>query len=269
MFSFVWVTREQSRREFGEILRQIEYNFRRSCNIGQNHYWTNFVRNTGISRVLMLYDHNEWTGFVAIKEGFQCFPDAKESGAAECTDTNPSWYIELICAHSDGGIKGRGTAMIEEVTKAAQRFGMRFITLSALPYVIMWYYQLGFRLTLDVACSEPSELEQLAQLMRDKLKRFRSDQEAFEDEDFVNFLRRAVAYGLGAKRLKYKNASTGCDSVNKPEDCAGDGIYMTLCIPEKTFEIQDQDRLDSFMNWVSTSTMPREEFQLPVGMDTD
>lgn len=238
-FYFLWVVRDpQNESDFFRLLNDIHKNFKGICNLGVASYWNNFKKSETISRILLLKESGDaWTGFAAIHDGYQCFPDLKEPGTAVCTDGNRSWYVELICAKTDDGVKGRGSAMIDAIKRAAEADGREYVTLSALPYVVMWYYNQGFRLTLDSSCAEPPELTALAARIRDERKRFTSDKDAFSDPTFVTFLKRAVAFGLGANRHKYKNEMSGCDE-KEPEDCASDGVYMTLCLPKKSFEFQ-------------------------------
>jgi hypothetical protein len=234
VFRFEWVERKSAGRDFSSMLSKIEQEFQNECKLGTDDYWMNFRRNLSITRLLLMYEDREWTGFVAIKEGYQCFPD-RVPGSGVCSGGHASWYIELICAKSSNTVKGRGSAMIGEVTRKAIEQGQEYVTLSALPYVIMWYYGLGFRLTMDTSCAEPAALTELAASIRQAKARFANDNEAFSNPEFLNFLRTAVTFGLGSRRMRSENLlPVGCNTL---EECAVDGIYMTLCLPKKTMEL--------------------------------
>lgn len=243
-FNFVWHTREKERREFSQLLMTIAFTFRDICGIGSNTFWKDFQANVKINRVLELYtamdDNKEMdyrSGFVAIKEGYQCVPHPNRKGYALCTYGNPkTWYIDLICSKNDM-IKGKGVAMLEEVRREAIANNIEYITLSALPYVILYYAKVGFQLTMDTSCVEDTELHALSQKIMSNLKKYqyKSINDPFEqnDEDFMNLLKLAVVNGLAHGRQ-----STGSFKVDECDgvDCTTDGVYMTLCLPKKTYE---------------------------------
>jgi hypothetical protein len=239
---------------FYQELVDVVRRFKTTCAIGTERYWKGLMRNQHLTHVVKCWNSasqdsasqdrgqrpwqsEAWKGFVLIKAGYQCFPDQKQAERAYCTYDNPeAWYIELICSMADG-VKGRGQALIHEVVRQATAQGLRYLTLSALPYVIMYYYQLGFRLTLDTTGVEDPELSVLAAELRAAKKVFRTQREAFEDEAFVHFLVKAVARGLSMKRVYEKHNSN-------PLDDATDGIYMIMNLPKASLVLQRRPFLD-------------------------
>ena len=254
-FAFQWYNRaEMKALDFGRRLTAIAVNFQQSCNIGSDDYWRNFTRNNKITRLLELYTTSAnssipaWTGFVAIKEGYRCYPHPNRPGYAVCTyDNEDSWYVELICAtsHKEDGVKGKGAALLEEVKRQAIQEDKQYITLSALPYVIFYYYEKGYRLTMNVDCVEDAQLTEIASYIRQLMKTqgaFKygeKDVEApFRDPIFVELLKRAVTLGLGANRQIIEGEEQG--TCRPLERCAEDGIFMTLCLREREFQLLAQ-----------------------------
>ena len=279
LYSLQWIVRNnENGREFRQHLIDIHDNFKYVCNVGTDSYWQKFMNNYNISRILKLTNlsNNVWSGFVAIKDGYRCFPDVEKPGYGKCTYKNKSWYVELICADNSDGLLGRGSEMMQEVIRSAVEHKQEYVCLAALPYVIMWYYKQGFRLTMDASCVEPHDLTELASDIKRQIrirgKPFANDAEVFEDRDFVNFLKKAVAHGLGANRMRHNGKMTGCDE-DQPETCAEDGVYMMICLEDKSFEFQSDlsiafhDEKESEMSWfvkaAKTSEMPpQEDFNL-------
>jgi hypothetical protein len=280
LYSLKWVVRgHNNHREFRQNLIDIHDAFKYTCSqVGTDEYWQTFMSNPNITRILKLTNlsDNVWSGFVAIRDGYRCFPIPDKPGYSECSYGHKSWYVELICADNSDGLQGRGSEMMQEVIRSAVEHGQQYVCLSALPYVIMWYYKQGFRLTMDASCVEPRDLQELASDIKRYLKirgkPFVDDKEVFEDKDFVNFLRKAVAHGLGANRMKYKNQMSGCDDI-LTETCAEDGVYMMICLEDKTFEFQsdlsivfpdkkEESELHWFVQTSKTGEIPEEEFSL-------
>ena len=257
-FDFAWHTRaEEGNREFSRLLTSITFQFQNVCGIGDAKYWRNFTNNTKITRVLEIFSASDptqppsRTGFVAIKDGYQCRPHPNKKGYSMCSYNNNSWYVELICSVSDN-VPGKGTALLTEVKNAAIKAGVEYITMSALPYVIFFYAKLGYQLTLDANCIENEQLKMMATRIRTRLRElnYKSMDDPFErrDEEFIEFLKMCVAQGLAYSRQESADhKSVDCQD----EECAVDGIYMTLCLPKKTYE---------FNIWSQVPTPPRQNF---------
>lgn len=283
LFALEWIVRTpENGRQFRQVLIDIHDNFKYTCNIGSDEYWQKFMNNHRITRILKLTTLNNgvWSGFVAIKDGFQCFPAPDRPGYGMCTYKNQSWYVELICADNSDDLPGRGSEMMQEVIRSAVEHEQKYLCLSALPYVIMWYYRQGFRLTMDTSCVQSAKLHDLAEDIRRRKKRFANDDEAFADPEFVNFLRVAVAQGLGANRLLYNGKQQSpCEADDGSEKCAQDGVYMMICLSDKSFEFQSEvsivyqdeneaaltkkkSELDWFVQLSKTQKIPESEFNL-------
>lgn len=250
---FVWVERPRrgSHREFGQLLSKIRTEFGVICGIGSDSYWKRFQRDVHITMVVLLQtradEHHPYqtTGFAAIKPGYGCRLAPRLStpqGAAFsiCTYQHPTtWYVELICAKSGAnGVSGQGGLLLNEVERVARENGAERLALSALPYVVMFYYQKGFRLTMDVSGHEDAKLKAMAESIRAHLQdyRFKTVDDAFESPEFVKFLRRAVTLGLGANRQVSRETQGHKRFDCQYESCAEDGVYMTLFLGDKEMQ---------------------------------
>lgn len=247
---FKWIVRHQvSRREFFKYRQAIREWFEESCGIGDDGFWKGFIADFHIDRLLFLYLDESDTkpvGFVAIKQGYRCVPDPKRAGYSVCSYKNSdTWYIELICAHNADGIKGKGGWMLDEVKRAAKASHIDYITLSALPYVITYYYQKGFQVTMDPKCYEPQALTTLAEDLRQHVasgqyaKKAKGDplQAPFRDPKFVKFLLEAIARGFTRNRQKLRNTYLAKDEQKEVMN-AVDGVFMTLCLRNQTMELE-------------------------------
>jgi len=255
---FEWIVQSDvGRRDFLNLLGDIHQQFYETCELGDDRYWGRFRRDLTLTRILKYYDETEdgsrgpWTGFVAIRDGYQCFATPDPS-RAKCTLGNESWYIELICAVSGGG---RGPKLMAEVMEAGEDSNIRYLTLSALPRVMMWYHRLGFKFTLDTSCTEDQRLSDLADDLR-RVRRNSKGDDFFDSSEMADFLRLAVASGLGMKR----NRGETCDD---DVSCAEDGIYMVMCLPEKTMQVPAQA---VSMDW--SGGVPPSELATPHNTDT-
>lgn len=248
--TFDWIVRGQvSQREFFKQRASIRDLFEESCGIGDEGFWTTFTSDFHIDRILFLYTHAndpQPSGFVAIKQGYRCQSDQDRPGYANCSYRNAdTWYIELICANNADGVKGKGGWLLDEVKRAAQAQGVNYITLSALPYVVTYYYQKGFKVTMDPKCYEPQELSKLASTIRAHVasgayaKKAKGDplDAPFHDPKFVKFLTAAIARGFTQNRHMLEGRYVGQEQKRKLMN-ARDGIYMTLCLKNRTMEIE-------------------------------
>lgn len=264
---FKWIVRGKvSQREFFKHRQAIRERFEESCAIGDDGFWKGFISDIHIDRLLYVYLSKEDktpVGFVAIKQGFRCVADPKREGYSLCSYRNSNaWYIELICADNTDGIKGKGGWMLDEVKRAAQAEGIDYLTLSALPYVVTYYYQKGFQVTMDPKCYEPQALTAIADELQKHIasgqyaKKAKGDplQAPFRDPKFIKFLTEAVAHGLTRNRQKLGHAYLAEDE-RKVAMNAVDGVYMSLCLRNRTMEIQPVTRTRS----KSTQPLRRSE----------
>ena len=265
-FRFEWTRRPHgSQREFYNLLNSIEIEFRYDhCNLGDAGYWRRLKQNLHITAAVEMFvmegNRKDRAGFALIKEGFQCFPDPNNPGFSHCTYDNPCWYVDLICTKSEG-MKGKGGLLLKEIEDQARAHGMKNVSLSAVPYVIMFYYNRGFRLTMDTRGVEDAQLSALASEIRGNMQqyRFKEVDDAFKNPEFVKFLRVAVTKGLAATR-QLERGKKPSDSFCEGADCAADGIYMTLSLDSPTFDFQPPPPKIGFMDWASNAPIQRSDF---------
>lgn len=167
---------------------------------------------------------------MAIKEGYRCEKDPTTQKVTCSYDHNDTWYVELVCSSG----KGVGLKMFTELKNRADMENISYITLSALPRVVMYYYdKLNFRFTMDRNCYEERKLSKIASALREHLtgrRRQGLKTDPFTDTVFVSFLIQAVSEGLGMSR----NYGQNCRGAR----CAEDGVYMTLCLQDSTMNIE-------------------------------
>ncbi len=256
---------------FDRTLAFIRDQFRETCGIGSHEFWQNFVDNDKINLILTLRTGPKQTvtGFVAIKKGYRCIPDVTKPGFSICSyDHDDTWYIELICAqsHQMDGIKGKGGWLLDEVRQKATSEGIQFITLSALPYVVTYYYDRGYRLSMDVNCKEPAELTMLAKRIREKMTEGKFGvpnveplHQPFHDSDFIEFLKLAVTKGFTSNRHMFEGEYLA-ETQTDVEENAVDGVYMTLCLPKREFEFTAPNKMRTFSQWAQEMPLDQQDF---------
>jgi len=115
------------------------------------------------------------------------------------------FYIDIVCA-----AKGYGSRLIRKIQEQAKIENIRFVSLSALAYVVGYYYKFGF---LNTSSHEICGTKQMMKKMK---------QTSFSDkkelDDFLIFL-------VNKKFIKQKACTT--------LECAGqEGYPMTWCNPD-------------------------------------
>lgn len=183
-----------------------------------------------VTDILLCGPFDDLVGFVLIRSGESLRSDA--SSELPVTVRNPAaWYIELICAKA-----GHGRRVMNEVMAAASERGIKQLCLSAIPDVIMFYYRIGFKLTLDVTGAEDAALRGLAESIKAAGRRYNGLADAFQDRTFVAMMilaiknKLAMAQNRGDAKCDEKDlaeceANGSCDRIR---ECVADGVYMTM-----------------------------------------
>jgi hypothetical protein len=221
MIHCVWAYRGDPNRHFRKLKVEIsDFSFTHGkCSIlNADLLRAQLESDSSISHLMVARNGNLTQGYAIFKNGYQ-----------RTESKQPVWYIDFFCAQGD---KGLGTRMMQEITDQAQSRGVSFITLHALPHAIVFYLKQNFQFVINVGCSTPSDLADLAARIRAKISYFDPPGAAFEDEQFVAFLRLIVHYQL----TRCQQEGTCADQA-KPEDYTKSGVYMTLCLPSREFEV--------------------------------
>jgi len=203
--------------------------YREICSIGTEDFWSRTSKDTHIKYIVELYIGNELKGFAFIKPGFKCEHTNYQQPRMNCSyNNNQYWYIHLICTSNDG-IRGKGAALLKEIEKKAREKNQCYIVLFAVPYVIMFYYKLGFRFTMDVSCTEDNDLITAANQLRSVMKahNFQNPDDALSDPNFVKFLILLAnkGFGEGQQRILLEPPN----EINI-KDYVEDGVYMQICL---------------------------------------
>jgi hypothetical protein len=217
-----------------ELARCIDtYRLQLDCSLGSDSYWDSIKNEADkvdqkqpiVHVVTMLTrDTMDVIGFSIIRKGKIC----TERG---CNYYDDAWYIEYICT-SKG--KGFGQQFMTQIHLRATELGIKNITLSALPYVITFYHNLGYRLTFDANCIENERISRLAQNVKDELKKRKAlgqkipteTEDLLAQEPFASLIIESLKRNLGSTQI----AKRGCSSNT---ECAEDGFYMVICLQKR------------------------------------
>ena len=228
------------------------------CNKGSPEYWASVFKDATIDPsqdyaemqrnskyqpyeclvTMMFIATQEIVGFCLLRRGKLC----EKIDPPQCRVDERSWYVEFVCT-SKG--KGYGRIFFDEIHRRAMELGKEYITLSALPDVIMFYRNLGYKLTLDLSCMESPEISAIADTVRTEINRRKAVHESLPtsidemllDRPFNELLLASLRENLSAVRLR----GSECKDA---KDCVEDGIYMIICIPKQRMEIQPRPLYD-------------------------
>lgn len=149
-------------------------------------------------------------------------------------------YIDVICSGTRKEPlfdRHTGTMLLNLAIEHAKENRYRSVSLSALPHVLTYYPQFGF--AHRPGCDQPADvLTPKSLLERAKNKTLpRSIDEAYEDEDVLNFMSELQMHNYGNKyegecNIQGKNTNAVKKSL-KEARCADDGFKMRLCFAPK------------------------------------
>ena len=173
-------------------------------------------------------------GFCLLRRGKTC-QYQEGSRVPLCQYPEQSWYVEFICTARG---QGHGRAFMNELHRRAADLGIEYITLSALPEVIMFYHGAGYKLTLNLNCLESPEIAQVAHRVREEIRRRKTAgeripsnvDEMLQDPLFNELLLVSIRDNLSSARLRG-------EACAETRDCAEDGMYMLICIPRRHMEV--------------------------------
>jgi Acetyltransferase (GNAT) domain len=207
------------------------------CDRGDENYWEgvkNDAHPSSLTHQPYLFIVNmtmnfRTVGFCLIRRGKLCTVNAKKT--AVCKYPIDAWYIEFICSEKG---KGFGKKLMNEIHRRATLSGIKYISLSALPEVIMFYHQLGYKLTLNLECLEKKNISEVAETVRQELERRKQQRlsipkdldEMWNDPIFAQLVISSVQENLSSIQLRNEPCATD-------KECARDGIYMLICLHKK------------------------------------
>jgi hypothetical protein len=127
-----------------------------------------------------------------------------------------SYYIDLICA------KNVGKRLIDEVKSLAARDKKKYIKLSALSNVVMYYRKQGFK-NAEKDCNELMQIPEFARQFEGV--RFATNEEAINNPDYARFL----SFLVNSQLVHDK----GCKGISmEGQGCGVNGYSMIYCVPE-------------------------------------
>lgn len=244
--TFEWKARGEP--GFNRTIHQIveNYYYDLGCDVGNEFYWKEEIQKDAtsiaptskypITHVVLMFSGVVVVGFSIIRAGKLCVaPEDETEDRAVCKANQRSWYIEFICSAKG---RGFGATLMGEIQRAAMERGVEYICLSALPSVIMFYHNLGYKLTLNLECLEQPRITELAAEIRADIKRrkdagmpqLREVDEMLADPTFNELLIHAVREKLSTIR----NRGEECKDT---KSCVEDGVYMLMCLPKKQMEL--------------------------------
>lgn len=169
---------------------------------------SNYKKND-VLELLVQKDTKNSVAFALVKNNYACTFDNCTTSTA-----NDSIYIDIIC-----GGKTMKILMALLIDKAIQH-KTSYITLSALPEVILWYRKL-FHVKLAFSCKEDNKITKALQVLQKKRKIW-SRKEILSDKSYKKLLT-----SLERKHLAKGALDRVCRGV---KDCHIHGYYMTLCL---------------------------------------
>lgn len=237
--TYEWISQTDKARFRRELQNcPKDYIHQLDCKIGGEFYWNNILnefKNPVIQPILYVVkmttddETRELLGFCLIRKGKLCRIGSNNVPVCEYYDD--AWYIEYICTKQG---QGYGRKFITHIHNTAIDSGIKNITLSALPYVIPFYYGLGYRLTFDTSCMESAEISSLAAELRAEIKRRISAgekipidvEDLLKDDAFSKLILACLRQNLSTRKLD----GADCDSNSS---CAEDGLYMIICLGKR------------------------------------
>lgn len=124
-------------------------------------------------------------------------------------------FIDLLCA------RGVGKALLNHAVQYAKEHNIGFITLHAIPYVINYYRNFGFRINKNPrACSDDKRVAKLYGPKTEK-KKFATIDESLQDKAFVSVIRKLMDLKINVKDDK------------DFEEKLTHGFPMVLCVKSK------------------------------------
>jgi len=171
VYSFDWKPR--GGRGFNRTLDNVvrNYYFQLGCDRGGEAYWQEVIADATARDIRGQHQPYQYcvlmtqvatqsvVGFCLLRRGKTC-QYQEGSRVPLCQYPEQSWYVEFICTARG---QGHGRAFMNELHRRAADLGIEYITLSALPEVIMFYHGAGYKLTLNLNCLESPDIAQVAQ----------------------------------------------------------------------------------------------------------
>lgn len=246
LYSFDWKPR--GGRGFNRTLDNVvrNYYFQLGCDRGGEAYWQEVIADATARDIRGQHQPYQYcvlmtqvasqsvVGFCLLRRGKTC-QYQEGSRVPLCQYPEQSWYVEFICTARG---QGHGRAFMNELHRRAADLGIEYITLSALPEVIMFYHAAGYKLTLNLNCLESPEIAQVAHRVREEIRRRKTAgeripsnvDEMLQDPLFNELLLVSIRDNLSSARLRG-------DACAETRDCAEDGMYMLICIPQRHMEV--------------------------------
>ena len=168
----------------------------------------NYMHND-VLEVLFDKDTQKRVAFAFVKENYKCTFE-------ECTTTrsNSSIYVDLICG------KRFMKYLMALITEKAIKNKIAYITLSALPEVILWYKK-NFDFKLSLSCKEDTKISKALDKFT-KEKKIWTRNDILTNRKFTRFLT-----SLEGKHIAKGALDKVCQGVG---ECHIHGYYMTLCL---------------------------------------
>jgi hypothetical protein len=185
---------------------------------------TEYFANHKSTRIVFGKVGKRFEAFALLKDGF----NFQTGGKGKARDTV---YIDLIC----GGPYMK--ILMAEMLAMFKREGLKYVTLSALPNVILWYKKL-FGFNLSFSCTE-SKAHQRALDAIMKRKKVYSTQEVLTDSQFQKFLKQLSKQNLSfAKTMNISRCDNSYDPDNS-NSCVHYGYFMKLCLDSQSARVYE------------------------------
>lgn len=245
-YRFEWHERASS--SFQPALLQVVHQYWSDlqCDRGNDEYWNQVLADAAappetleqpfLFVVLMKRsDNDKVVGFAVLRRGKLCHAPRTRRSRPVCTYPVRSWYVEFVCTARN---QGYGRTFMTELHRRALQLGVEYITLSALPEVIMFYHNLGYKLTLNARGVEHPRLSAVADQVRQEIQRRKHAGERLPS-NVDEMLAEAPFNALLVESLRQHLSSVELrgDTATTARERAEDGVYMVLCLPRHHMEL--------------------------------
>lgn len=219
---FRWISRQEDKKEFMSVTRKIKNRFDTMCkHMIQRSYFTKTML-PHADMIVVAEKHQKWERIGRRQQQRDVVDTVSSSPRMEMQGFmliqqkgKDILFIDLLCS------RGVGRALLDNVVEFAKENKINFITLHALPYVINYYRNFGFRVNRNPrSCSDDKRFTELYNSSMEK-KKFATIDESLEDKAFVSVIQQLM-------KLKI-NVKDGKDFEEKLTH----GFPMVLCIRSK------------------------------------
>lgn len=142
-------------------------------------------------------------------------------GFVSIVDLTPeTFYVQLVCVQSSSPVPKLGILLMDAVKELARKRTKKYVTLDALPNVILFYRRLGF-VNMNLKCIDiPGLAEMIDPFMQSKTV-FRTEADVMKNQEYVNVLQMLVNNRL--VRDIYCTTVAECNNI---------GYMMTWCVDQ-------------------------------------